>query len=260
MPRSRRAFIADLGKGVAGAVVLTSCVDAGTDPTAPRTPPTAGTTDTTSIPTPTTSAGAAAPTSTAASTVSWARADLGFVSAYVLVRDGEAAIVDTGVAGSETAIGEALGTLGVGWSDVAHVIVTHEHGDHAGSLQAVLEAAGGATGYAAAPDIGNIATPRPLQEVADGDTVFGLTIIATPGHTAGHIAVLDPGRLLLTGDAINNTDGLTGPNPQFSSDMTTAIASARLLGTFDYQVALFGHGAPIEADAASLVAAMAAEL
>lgn len=260
MSRTRRAFIADLGKGVAGAVVLTSCVETVTDRAAPPTPPTSADVTATSAGPASTTTDGAAPSTATDSTVSWARADLGFVSAYVLVRNGEAAIVDTGVAGSEPAIADALRTLGVTWSDVGHVIVTHEHGDHTGSLRAVLEAAGGATGYAAAPDIGNIETPRPLQEVVDGDTVFGLTIIATPGHTAGHIAVLDPGRLLLTGDAINNTDGLTGPNPQFSSDMVTAIASARLLGTFDYQVALFGHGAPIETDASSQVAEMAEAL
>jgi len=41
------------------------------------------------------------PPSSAAGGVTWQRANLGFVSAYVLVRAGEAAIVDTGVAGSE---------------------------------------------------------------------------------------------------------------------------------------------------------------
>ena len=59
--------------------------------------------------------------------------NLGFVSAYILVRGGEAVIVDTGVAGSDDDIETALGGIGLGWADVGHVILTHKHGDHAGA-------------------------------------------------------------------------------------------------------------------------------
>ena len=46
----------------------------------------------------------------------WTRVNLGFVSAYILVRGGEAAIVDTGVAGSARAIEAALGAVGLDWA------------------------------------------------------------------------------------------------------------------------------------------------
>ncbi len=269
---SRRAFIAELGRGLAGAVILTACgasESAGT--TATNTTPTASTTPSTnssssgdgsvasSSTSPSNGTGVEA-TVPASPAVSWERVDLGFVSAYILSRDGEAVIVDTGVAGSETAIEATLFGVGLDWESVAHVIVTHEHGDHAGSLQPVLERATSAMGYAASPDVDNIATPRPLQVVRDGDIVFGLRIVATPGHTAGHISVLDPGRILVTGDAINNTPNLSGPNPRFTADMDAAVASAGVLATLDYEVALFGHGAPIESGAASQVADLAASL
>jgi glyoxylase-like metal-dependent hydrolase (beta-lactamase superfamily II) len=261
MPINRRAFLADLGKGVTGAVVLAACSSESTsDPTTPSASST-----TIAAAAPSTSASTTVTTSSASTTASslwdWARVDLGFVSAYVLVRDGEAVIVDTGVAGSEGAIESVLGELGLAWNAVAHVIITHEHPDHQGSAQAVLEFTSDATGHAAQPDLGNIATPRALNEVRDGDLVEGLRVIATPGHTAGHISILDPGRILLSGDAINNIDGeLTGPNPQFSSDMAIGVESVRLLAAFDYEVTLFGHGTPIESRASVAVTDLAQSL
>jgi glyoxylase-like metal-dependent hydrolase (beta-lactamase superfamily II) len=183
------------------------------------------------------------------------------VSAYLLIRSGEAVLVDTGVADSEGAIEAVLGELGLDWGAIGHLIVTHEHPDHQGSVRAVLELASDAMAYAAQPDLGNIASPRALTEVSDGDTVEGLQVIATPGHTAGHISILDPGRILLTGDAINNVDGaLTGPNPQFSSDMPTAIESAKALAGYGFEIALFGHGVPIETGASAAVAGLASSM
>ena len=89
--------------------------------------------------------------------------------------------------------------------------------------------------------------PRPLIAVGDGDRVFDLSIIETPGHTAGHIAVLDDvAGLLVAGDALNTVDGaVTGPNPQFSDDMATAEASVRKLAGFTFGTLLVGHGDPI---------------
>ena len=118
----------------------------------------------------------------------------------MLVRGNEAAIVDTGTAGSEGAIAQTLTDLGADWTDVNHVLLTHFHPDHAGSIGAVLAAAEAASSYAGEADIAGIQSPRPLVAVGDGDEVFGLRIIATPGHTAGHIAVLDPdGGFLVAG-------------------------------------------------------------
>ena len=104
--------------------------------------------------------------STAAGGVTWQRANLGFVSAYVLVRAGEAAIVDTGTAGSEGRIGEALVAAGVDWPQVGHVILTHKHGDHAGSIAGVLQEATDAAVYAGQADIPNIDAPKPIAALA----------------------------------------------------------------------------------------------
>ena len=190
----------------------------------------------------------------------WQRVDLGFVSAYVFLRAGEAAVVDTGTPGSEGAIEAVLGTLGVGWDAVGHVILTHLHQDHAGAAAAVLTAAPDATGYAGEPDLAGIAAPRPLTAVADGDRVFDLRIVATPGHTPGSISILDEtGSVLVAGDALR-TDGDAPalPSPEFTEDMDVAAQSVTMLGGLPFETLYVGHGAPIESGAAAQVAALAA--
>ena len=194
-------------------------------------------------------------------TLRWARTDLGFVSAYVLVRGTEAAIVDTGVAGSADDIGQTLGDLGLTYSDVRHVILTHLHGDHVGSTSEVMAMAGNATAWAGEADIGGIGFDD-VSVAADGAEVFGTEIVATPGHTAGHISVYDrDASLLVAGDAINALDGgVQGPNPPFTADLDGANASARRLAELSFNTLLAGHGDPIEDRADTAVQAMAATL
>ena len=261
---TRRLFLADLGRGaVALAVVaVAGCAPAGSG--ASRSARSNSTGD------PPTASGPASATPPAASTAStaassgapgdgftWERVNLGFVSAYILARGGEAAIVDTGTAGSEDDIATALERIGLGWDAVGHVILTHKHGDHVGSLSAVLDASPDATAYAGAEDIAAMPAPRQLTAVADGDHVFGLRIIATPGHTPGSISVLDEtGGILVAGDALGTSAGaVQGSNPQFTEDMGAALASVAKLGTFEYETLLVGHGDPIVSGASDLVAA-----
>ncbi len=250
----RRAFLGELGKGTMAFAVLapafiTACSDdADTGSSADGTTTTATTT--------TTNEGVSEPAG-----LRWARTDLGFVSAYVLARGTEAAIVDTGVAGSAEDIGATLAAIGLGYADVAHVFLTHLHGDHAGSIGEVMAQATSATAYAGEADIGGIDFDA-VTATADGDEIFGLEVIATPGHTAGHISVIDhDAGLLVAGDAINTLDGgVQGPNPGFSSDIEVANASARRLAQLSFNTLLAGHGDPIEDMADTAVAAMAATL
>jgi len=195
--------------------------------------------------------------SSASGVVTWERANLGFVSAYVLARGGEAAVVDTGLPGSEGAIAEALAAAALGWDAVGHVILTHRHGDHVGGLDAVLAAAPDAVVYAGQEDIPSIEAGRKLTAVGDGDRVFDLRIVATPGHTAGHISVLDAaGGLFVAGDALSTADGRLGDsNPRFTDDMDQAMASIRKIAGLEFETLLVGHGDPILTGASGLVVA-----
>jgi glyoxylase-like metal-dependent hydrolase (beta-lactamase superfamily II) len=191
----------------------------------------------------------------------WRRVDLSFVSAYLLIRGSEAAVVDLGTGGSAGSIGAALRAAGSGWDAVRHVIVTHHHADHAGSLDEVAAQVDAAI-YAGAADVARINSPAPLRPVKDGDDVFGLRIIGTPGHTAGHVAVFDPATgTLVAGDALR-TEGtdLTGPDSRYTADMTQAAASVRKLATLDVTAILPGHGDPLTTGAADALRTLAESL
>ena len=260
---TRRAFLRDLGQGTLAVAILgvgiVSCRaddDSAETSTSSRLAEDAGTTTTAPSP-PMTSdeGGPAAP-------LVWERVVLGGVSAYLLVRAGEAAVVDTGNPGDSGDIAAALDGLGIGWTDVSTVILTHLHRDHVGSLGDVMMAAPDAVGFAGAPDIPSIPSPRTLTPVDDGDSVFGLDIIATPGHTPGSIVVHDPGSgLLVAGDAMRGGDGgVIGAHPRFSDDMALANGSIKKLAALDFDTVVFGHGDPVFGGASEQVAALAATL
>jgi glyoxylase-like metal-dependent hydrolase (beta-lactamase superfamily II) len=189
------------------------------------------------------------------------RVNMGFVNAYVLIRGKEAAAVDTGTTGNGSKIADVVRTAGLGWDAVHHVILTHYHPDHIGSVGEVLGAAAKATAYAGAADILQIKSPRPIKAVDDNDEVFGLRVIATPGHTPGHVCVFDPaGSLLILGDAMNNIDKLAGPNPQYTADMPQAYQSVKKLAKLKFERAVFGHGEPIDKGASQAIAKLAGSL
>jgi glyoxylase-like metal-dependent hydrolase (beta-lactamase superfamily II) len=266
-PLDRRTFLADMGKGAfALAVVgLAGCSPAAVASGVPArasagsggASPAGGSAGATR------SSGASSadpPGGLGDAGVTWERVNLGGVSAYVLVRGGEAAIVDTGVPGSVDDIEAAITRVGLDWSAVGHLVLTHHHNDHQGSAPDVLERAPDATGYAGAEDIPHIQVPRPLTAVGDGDDVFGLRVVTTPGHTAGSISVLDPvGGLLVAGDALRTDGGNAAlPRPQFTVDMDEAKRSIVKLGGLAFETLLVGHGDPLVGGAAASVAALGA--
>jgi glyoxylase-like metal-dependent hydrolase (beta-lactamase superfamily II) len=264
--------VTEFGRGVFAMAILgtgiAACTTSSGDSTTSSgdTTPTTGTdpTSTTSEETTTSDAGPEA-----AGGISVTRVNLGNVSAYVLVRGTDAVIVDTGNPGNAGDIEAGLSEVGLGWNDVGNVILTHRHPDHIGSLGPVMDNAPEAFGYAGEADIPSIASPRPLTPVGDGDTVFGLSIIETPGHTPGSITVFDPlAGVVIVGDAINGAGsgvagsegGVGGANPRFTSDMAQAAESIKKLAALSFESVYFGHGDPLEGNASQMVADLAATL
>jgi glyoxylase-like metal-dependent hydrolase (beta-lactamase superfamily II) len=266
-PIDRRTFIADLGRGAfalavvslaacSPAALATARPSASAGASAPGSSPSGG-------PEPAAPSAAGSPPSgnpPAGDGVAWQRVNLGFVSAYILARGGQAAIVDTGVGGSAGAIEDSLAAIGLDWPAVGHLILTHRHDDHAGSATEIMDAAPDMAAYAGAEDISAISVPRPLNPVEDGDRVFDLQIVTTPGHTPGSISVYDAASgLVVAGDALRTEDGRPGlPGGQFTDDMDEAIRSVAKLGELVFDTLLVGHGEPVEGGASALVAELAA--
>ena len=246
---SRRQVLLDVGFGGVAVAVLAGC---------------------------TTGSGGSVPSASAATThgststnaatggageLTWKRVELGFVSAYVVLRGGQAAVVDTGVAGSADAIGSALQAAGTSWDQVSDVILTHHHGDHAGSLGEVVTRAGRAAVHAGEADISRLTSPRQIVAAADGADILGLQVVATPGHTEGHISVFDRvTRVLVAGDALNNSAGLTGSSPRNTADPVKAAASVQKMAALEAGTILFGHGEPLTSGAADALRTYAGTL
>ena len=74
--------------------------------------------------------------------------------------------------------------------------------------------------------------------------------VHTPGHTAGHLALLLPrdGGVLFTGDAATNFARL-GVGPIYE-DVDEGMRSLRRLAELEFETALFAHGRPLAPRAA----------
>lgn len=265
---TRRAAIKDMGKaGLAIVVFGTACTSEPGATTLVGLSTTVPVGETTTSIRATTTVASGESSTTGAGGTQWAPVDLGFVSAYILFRGGEAALVDTGQAGSEGHIEAALVAAGLEWDAVTSVILTHKHPDHVGSVSAVSELASNSNIYVGEGDLdatGPISFGEGIQgpvSVRDGDNVFGLDVIGTPGHTPGSISVLDStAGILVVGDAMNTRGGglaSASADPQFTEDLPLADDSVRKLAGFAYEVVLVGHGEPILTGGSAEVAALA---
>ncbi|MGW4947012.1 MBL fold metallo-hydrolase [Actinoplanes sp. NPDC004185] len=240
---SRRRLLFTAGAGALGVAVLGSCSSESSGPAAPAA-----------------SSEQPVPAVSGAVAGDWRRVSMSYVAAYILVRNGEAAIVDLGTAGSESAIGEGLKAAGAGWDAVKHIVLTHLHDDHVGGLAEIAPLVK-ASIYAGSGDLSSIISDKPLKPLAEGDEVFGMRVVETPGHTLGHISVFEPATgILVAGDALRTTNGLERSDPQYTADEAKANDSVRKLAAMDVKAILPGHGEPLTAGAAQALRKLAAGL
>ncbi len=159
------------------------------------------------------------------------------VHGFVVTYPGGAALVDTGVGGPEdvlndwrvvnVSVADALAGLGMSPADISMVINTHLHFDHCGQNAVfrhapfyVQRAELDRARRESAELSGWFDFMGARFELLDGDAevVPGLSVVATPGHTAGHQCVLvqaGPGSPdLLIGDAAYTPREYAGPLDQ----------------------------------------------
>jgi glyoxylase-like metal-dependent hydrolase (beta-lactamase superfamily II) len=207
------------------------------------------------------------------------------VNFYVVEEDGRFTLVDAGLPGFYDQIGEAVGDLG----RIEAIVLTHAHGDHVGCAERLRTEANVPVYVHAADEdlartakqpkrdgsilphlrrptayrmIGHMlangaAKPQKIGEVitfTDGevlDVPGHPQVIATPGHTNGHVALHFKGHdALFAGDEIvtwHPLIGRRGPQIQpsaFNVSSEQALASLDRLEGVEAGVLLPGHGEP----------------
>lgn len=162
------------------------------------------------------------------------------VRCFALAHEDGITLLDTGFRTDLTLISDALAGLGAGWADVTDVILTHDHVDHVSGLPLVVIQAPTAQVWAGHGD--NYAVP--VRRLAEADVVRGLRVICTPGHTPGHISLLNEEHgVLFAGDVVGTMQGhLVLAPEQFTGDTAEAMLSVRKLAAVDFTRLVFSHG------------------
>ena len=210
----------------------------------------------------------------------------------VLIEDGRAILVDTGLQGSLLPITGGFKDLGLSFDQIDTVVITHAHPDHCGGLAEVVD--GREVPVAAHrldADIisGTETPPNPLQNemlarmaepvlpklmgrfvpvdlrLEDGDIIpFGteVRVVHLPGHTAGSIGLHLPSkRVIIVGDALQYkfSRKLTPPSHRVTQDSEQALRSLEKLLDLDFDIICFSHFPPMRKSPRSALRAMLQE-
>ncbi len=192
-----------------------------------------------------------------------------------LLVDDRLVLVDTSADADAGKVLDYLSRIKVKPNDLSTIFITHTHPDHVGGLAAIKHSSPAKVAssrieadfiarrcvYDGPPGVQR--HPGTLVDVLldDGQVYDGLRVIFTPGHTRGSMSLLDETRsLLLAGDAANNESGLRPMDDRYNVDPKQHRESIKKLTAFQFDHAVFGHGAPIKGGAKAKFADLAKRL
>jgi glyoxylase-like metal-dependent hydrolase (beta-lactamase superfamily II) len=215
------------------------------------------------------------------------------VHCYLWEWAGGYTLIDTGYPKDARAILDALARKHIPFHAVRRILITHADLDHTGGLAQLKRATQArvvchavekeflehprrrlpAAWYLRGPywvaslAPGVLMTPvTPDELVVDGQELpEGFTVVHTPGHTPGHLALLHRGRrLLIAGDALSNRGGrLRAPTRIYTPDRPNSLRSiwklAKRYGD-DFETVVFGHGPPLVNNGGKRIKGLASEL
>jgi glyoxylase-like metal-dependent hydrolase (beta-lactamase superfamily II) len=206
---------------------------------------------------------------------------LRFVNAYLVREDDGFTLVDTTLKGAADDLIAAAREEG---GEIRRIVLTHGHGDHVGGLDGLKERLGAAA-QVLVPEIDErilagewkpegrlpggwpkVATRADVR-LKEGDRVGSLEVVAAPGHTPGHCALLDTrDRTLLCADTFTTLGGVAVTTKKLQRFPLAAMAtwdqdvdreSARKLRALDPARLAPGHGPVVEAPGAAMDRAIA---
>jgi len=214
----------------------------------------------------------------------------GEVRSYLIDDGGELMLIDTLLDNDGSLVLEELKKLGRQPGDIKKIILTHAHQSHYGGL-AALKRATGALVYshdfeapilqgkkqAPVPPTTTLIPQRPFslykyqaafvlhlkipppcpvdQTLKDGDRVGPLTVLHTPGHTAGSLSFYWPEkRALIAGDIVTTWPELALGWPMITMDNAQNRNSVgKLCDMVQADVLCVGHGEPVVQGAADFM-------
>jgi glyoxylase-like metal-dependent hydrolase (beta-lactamase superfamily II) len=206
-----------------------------------------------------------------------------YTASYLLAAE-QPAIVETGPTTSAEHLVAGLERLGIGRSDLAHIVVTHIHLDHAGGVGRIAEHFPRATVWVHERGAPHLADParliasaarvygqarmvslfgpvepvpaQRLRPVDDGDRIHlgdrSIDVVYAPGHAAHQVALVDSATgAVFAGDALGihvpAVPALRPATPPPDFDVDLAIESIETIrARASAGVVLFSHFGPVD--------------